>query len=205
MRLCSYVVVHDTGFAPNPFGRVCTLAACTPNHQGVRLVDGDWLVGNSSTATGRRLIYAMRVSASLDFDEYYRSPTFAEKRADAQSWQRRCGDNIYFRNNAGLWEQAVAFHHTSPRDLQKDTRYPRVFISDHFFYFGENAPAVPVQFDSLLQIRQGCRCTRDQAHVSAFASWIERTYKPGILGLPRDREEKPPHTSLVRIEGLNSL
>lgn len=41
MRLCSYTVVHGTGFAPNPFGRYCTLAACTPNHQGIKLSQGD--------------------------------------------------------------------------------------------------------------------------------------------------------------------
>ena len=33
VRLCSYVVKYDTGFAPNPFWGFCTLAACTPNHQ----------------------------------------------------------------------------------------------------------------------------------------------------------------------------
>ena len=36
-RLCSYVVRHDKGLAPNPFWGYCTLAVCTPNHAGVRL------------------------------------------------------------------------------------------------------------------------------------------------------------------------
>lgn len=79
MRLCSYVVVYDSGFAPNPFWGLCTLAACTPNHQGLRLKAGEWLIGNSSARAGHRLIYAMRVSEVLDFDKYYRDPRFEQK------------------------------------------------------------------------------------------------------------------------------
>ena len=54
-------------------------------------------------------------------------------------------DNIYFCGTDGQWEQALAFFHTRPADQEKDTRYPCVFISDHFFYFGESAPAIPSQ------------------------------------------------------------
>lgn len=80
MRLCSYVVVCDTGFAPNPFWGLCTLAACTPNHQSLQLKRGDWLLGNSSAKEGHQLIYAMRVSEVLDFDQYYRDPRFEQKK-----------------------------------------------------------------------------------------------------------------------------
>ena len=45
MRLCSYVVKYDTGFAPNPFWRYCTLMGCTPNHQDIKAVKGDWIIG----------------------------------------------------------------------------------------------------------------------------------------------------------------
>jgi hypothetical protein len=199
MQLCSYVVVNDTGFAPNPFGRFCTLAACTPNHQGVRLAEGDWLLGHSTAATGRRLIYAMRVAKSMDFDAYYRNPLFEAKRGHAESWQSRCGDNIYFRNETGLWAQALAFHHTGPGYLEKDTRYPRVFISEHFFYFGENAPEVPLMFVSMLQTRQGCRYVRDSERVREFISWLEQTYLPGMHGQPRDREATTTQGGLIQI------
>jgi hypothetical protein len=126
--------VVDTGFAPNPFGKFCTLAACTPNHQGVHLKEGDWLLGNSSASTGRRLIFAMRISQMLDFDDYYNDPRFAGKKADASTWQGRCGDNIYLRDKADGWKQALAFTHKDAESFIKDTRYHRVFISDHFFY-----------------------------------------------------------------------
>lgn len=190
MRLCSYVVMHDTGFAPNPFWGICTLAACTPNHQGLRLKPGDWVFGNSSLETGQRLIYAMRISEVLDFDDYYKDKRFTRKRPSSGSWRKRCGDNIYFRNKAGRWMQADTFHHASSAQIAKDTRYPRVFISDYFFYFGENAPILPIEFASLIRARNGCCCNEDKEETSrAFIEWLEETYQPGLHGLPRDREQ----------------
>jgi hypothetical protein len=187
MRLCSYVVKIDSGFAPNPFSGFCTLATCTPNHQGCRLEPGDWVLGNSSADTGRRLIYAMQISEVLDFDDYYRDPRFAVKKARAGSWQERCGDNIYRRDEDGEWVQAVAFFHTTPGIIEQDLRHPRVFISDYFFYFGENAPAIPTKFATLVQIRQGTSYHQGVI-VQAFIDWLQQTYQPGLLGEPRDRE-----------------
>jgi hypothetical protein len=155
MRLCSYVVVHDYGFAPNPFHGYCTLAACTPNHQGLRITAGDWLLGNSTAATGNHLIYAMRVTEAMDFDDYFREPRFTAKKARREGWQNQCGDNIYYRDGIGRWRQALAFYHTEAGRLEKDTVHPRVFISDFFFYFGGQAAAVPAEFGSLLRTRQG--------------------------------------------------
>ena len=186
MRLCSYVVVHDCGFAPNPFHGYCTLAACTPNHQGLRLGAGDWLLGNSSAATGNRLIYAMRVTEVMDFDHYFREPRFAAKKARRTGWQNKCGDNIYYRDELGQWRQALTFHHTEPGRLEKDTVHPQVYISDFFFYFGNQAPAVPAEFGSLIRISQGCRCNHDSEIVAAFVEWLTSTYSPGLHGLPRD-------------------
>ncbi len=197
MKLCSYVVVYDKGFAPNPFWGFCTMAACTPNHQGLRLQRGDWLLGNSSATNGHRLVYAMCISEVLGFDEYYGDPRFAAKRARDENWQQRCGDNIYFRDEAGRWKQGVAFHHTDARNVEKDTRHPRVFVSDHFFYFGENAIVLPHEYASLIRTSQGCRCSHKAETVLAFVRWLEQTYPAGPHGQPRDREETT--ASLVRL------
>jgi hypothetical protein len=190
MRLCSYVVVYDGGFAPNPFGGYCTLAACTPNHQGLRLEEGDWLVGNTAVASEGRLVYAMRVSEVLDFGDYFRDKRFDMKKARSDNWQTQCGDNIYFRDAADELRQAMAFFHTNKEAIEKDTRYPRVFISDHFFYFGENAPAIPSRYAELVRERQGCRCSYSPDIARGFVDWLERTYSPGVHGLPRDRKEE---------------
>lgn len=201
MRLCSYVVVCDTGFAPNPFWGLCTLAACTPNHQSLQLKRGDWLLGNSSAKEGHQLIYAMRVSEVLDFDQYYRDPRFEQKKASAVDWQHRCGDNIYFRDSDGQWKQGTAFCHTSPKEIEQDTRYPRVFISDHFFYFGEKAPNFLGPFASLIQTSRGCRYADNAETALGFVKWLEETYPPGLHGQPRDRDENLP--SFIQIESSN--
>ena len=191
MQLYSYVVKNDSGFAPNPFGTWCTLAACTPNHQGARLKPGDWLMGNSDKAHGQQLVYAMRVSEVKDFDEYFNDPRFAYKKPRPRGdWKNRRGDNIYFIGASGGYEQAFTFAHKEAHRLEQDTRHPRVFISDHFFYFGENAPDIPAEFGGLIRDRQGCRKNFPPDLVQAFVAWLERSFTPGMHGLPRDRERK---------------
>jgi hypothetical protein len=65
MRLCSHVIKHDTGLAPNPFHGYCTSAPCTPSHGKAKLEKGDWLIGNSPSKEGNKLVYAMRISQVL--------------------------------------------------------------------------------------------------------------------------------------------
>lgn len=67
MRVHSYVIDHDLGFAPNPFHRVCTLSACKPlirRHASL----GDYVAGTGSIPNGLkdRLVYWMRVDAVGD-------------------------------------------------------------------------------------------------------------------------------------------
>ena len=64
MRLFTYIIVHDTGFAPNPFWRYCTLACCKPVIRRTA-AKGDWIVGISPKNSGNRLIYAMKVTEEL--------------------------------------------------------------------------------------------------------------------------------------------
>lgn len=47
LRLFSYKLTNDSGFAPNPFAGVMTLAACKPK---IRLckMPGDWIAGFTS-------------------------------------------------------------------------------------------------------------------------------------------------------------
>ncbi len=70
MRLFSYKLTHDSGFAPNPFGHTLTLATCKPQIRLRKSVD-DWIAGfTSRTLAGHdvgseRLIYLMRVAEKL--------------------------------------------------------------------------------------------------------------------------------------------
>jgi hypothetical protein len=138
----------------------------------------------------------MRISAVLKFDEYYRDPRFAKKKARDGSWKSRCGDNIYYQAKIGRFVQALAFHHNNLKDRKKDLRNPgaRVFISDYFFYFGENADVIPKKFASLVRKGRGCEYHEGKA-VDEFVKWLkgayglEGKYGWGLHGLPRDRDE----------------
>ena len=80
MKLYSYVVRYDFGFAPNPFHGFCTLATCKPGIRRTASV-GDWVIGTGSADYDLvgRLVYAMKVAEVLDFNAYccllYTSPS----------------------------------------------------------------------------------------------------------------------------------
>jgi hypothetical protein len=82
MRLHSYIGEHDVGFAPNPFHGICTLSACKPPVRKYAKI-GDYVIG-TGTAKRRlqgRLVYLMKVSKIIGFDDYWIAPGFARKKA----------------------------------------------------------------------------------------------------------------------------
>ena len=107
MKICTYTVKTDKGFAPNPFYRYCTLTACTPNHMNARLNSGDYIAGFFTDQIEPYLLYWMRVDEVLDYDTYFREPRYQKKKPKLQgTWISRCGDNIYYRDKHGKkWGQ----------------------------------------------------------------------------------------------------
>ncbi len=180
-----YVVDRDFGFAPNPFHGCCTLATCKPQIRA-RAQIGDWVVGTG----GRRLrstghcIFAMRVSRTLSFDEYWSSTEYFDKRPVRNGSSRMMvGDNIYHRNSATAeWIQTDS-HHSNPNgtvnidNLEKDTGADRVLISNNFFYFGKQAPRVPqVILDEMgYRNRQGYRVF-EQSDCTMFLEWLHENF-----------------------------
>ena len=106
MRLFSYVVARDYGFAPNPFFGHCTLATCKPKIRKAA-VAGDWVVGTGSRTSGREgfLVYAMRISEVMSFNDYWADPRFRRKKPNLRGSKKQAfGDNIYYRDAAGVWQ-----------------------------------------------------------------------------------------------------
>src|SRR5512132_991134 len=73
-NLFTYRITHDTGFAPNPFGGVCTLVTCKPKIR-VTAQPGDCIAAVAAVSAEigshkNRLIYAMRVSEKMAMNEY---------------------------------------------------------------------------------------------------------------------------------------
>lgn len=190
MRLYSHVVKRDRGLAPNPFWGYCTVAVCTLNHMGIQAKEGDWLVGTTPKSRGDKVTYAMGVSEVLSFNEYFNDPRFEKKRPVADgTWRQRCGDNMYYRDDSGEWRQRRSFYHRDSETIRQDLRHPRVFIGEHFYYFGNQAVHIPPEYTELVWRRQGCKRKHDPEIVEGFLEWLRANSEPGVHGVPYDNDE----------------
>ncbi len=191
-KLFSYVVARDYGFAPNPFHGFCTLATCKPKIRNAA-GPGDWIVGTGSKRNGLdgHIIYAMRVSEVMPFNDYWLDPRFHIKRPNLHASRSRAyGDNIYHQDDSGAWQQADSHHSCedgSPNasNVRHDTRVNRVLIAKEFIYWGSAAPELPLFAG--IDIRKkgpGHKCNFPVAVIQAFADWLHTREQRGYCGDP---------------------
>ena len=182
MKLHSYIVKIDDGFAPNPFYGFCTLATCKPNIRSVAQV-GDWILGTGAKQNGRAgtLVYAMRVTEKLTYDSYWKDPRFEEKRPNlCQSKRKSRGDNIYHRDpESGTWIQEDSCHSQidgtpDQRHIKRDTKSDKVLVSDDFIYLGGGPELRIPDFDgiSVCHNRMGHINRFPDAAVQNFIEWV---------------------------------
>lgn len=192
MRLFTYVICRDYGFAPNPFFGVCTLATCMVKIRKSAGV-GDWIVGTGSKTQGRKgqLVYAMRVTEILSFNGYWADERFQCKKPNlAGSKKQAFGDNIYHRSPVGGQWRQVNSHHSlrdgrpNPDNVEHDTKVNHVLLSDDFLYFGGVGPDIPKRFDVCTPGR-GHRCRFPDSVVKEFSDWL-RSLESGFNSPPAD-------------------
>lgn len=207
MKLHSYVIDHDLGFAPNPFYGACTLAACKPRIRQHASVD-DYIVGTGCAKRKRSgyLIYFMRVQEILSFDAYWNDPRFTMKRPNfCGSKMQAYGDNIYHMDaHNGLWIQEKSFHSypngkTNQRNFSNDTSSTRVLISRDFAYWGGCGPVIPGCFRDhggidICCLRQGHKNRFPDELVTTFVGWLRSLEAKGFQGKPLDWSKGRPAT-----------
>ncbi len=197
MRIFSYIVARDYGFAPNPFYGYCTLATCKPRIRSAAAA-GDWVVGTGAKTRydlAGRLIYAMQVSEHMDFDTYWADSRFVAKRPFlGGSLKQAYGDNIYHREH-GIWIQADSHHSLhdgspNPANVARDTSSNRVLIGCRFSYFGSAAPRIPMRLRRF-GLRERDLCCRSQGHqilaedfAKVLEEWLAARGTWGLVGLP---------------------
>lgn len=194
MRLHSYVIRRDYGFAPNPFHGVCTLATCKKvirRHAAI----GDWVIATGSADHQRsgQLVCAMKVSDTMTFNAYWNDPRFELKKPVMNSSRMMgYGDNIYHSGPDDEWVQADSHHSLeggvpNPKNLDDDTQTDRVLIADEFWYFGSSAPPIPHEFRGHGQADictgRGHKVNFVDGLVDRFLDWV-RTMPPGCQGRP---------------------
>ena len=162
MKLYSYTMTVDDGFAPNPTGGICTLAYCMVTMR--RTVQaGDYVVGLAGAKYRKRVgaewpaypvIYAMRVTDVIGFEEFRRD--------------ERCSG------------------HFSPHPYtRQQVKTNRVLISNDFIYWGVDGPLLPSNLSDLIkQKAPGHRCNFPPEVVQAFIRWFESQPHRGSVGTP---------------------
>jgi hypothetical protein len=192
----SYVVVDDSGYAPNPYFETCTLAACKPIIRKTA-EPGDWIIGLTPKKFGFNMTYAMQVERVLPLGEYFLDPKFSDKKPDFTSddphlWM---GDNFYEKTKAG-YIQHVSAHNTEGREdhilrekAHRDLKGKNVLISGRFFYYGKNYQPLPPELD-YLKIGRFHRLSGTSGALlfERHAKHLLKT--PGIHGEPRTIQEE---------------
>jgi hypothetical protein len=160
MNTFGYIVGHDYGFAPNPFGAACSLACCKAQlREAVRKAasrdEAPNYVFGMGSGEGRlnmtgRCIWWMRVEQVTDFKSYFRDPLYASKKPYyGSATVDQFGDNIYeWNEKAKRYLQHRSFHShkdgsCNTKNYSPDNKSDAVLLSGDFGYYGTNAPKLP--------------------------------------------------------------
>jgi len=194
MRLFSYKLIRDYGFAPNPFPPYCTLATCKPIIR-LHAQIGDWVVGIGSCAKDslckNKLLYAMKVEEKISYDEYWEDLRFFSKRPVMNGSKKQLyGDNIYHRLTPDAPFIQENSHHSLSNGAVNLLNYNRdvpgkyVLISKYYWYFGQNAIDLPKHLDIIAHVQRGYRVFGDPVLLSKFSDWISSISDTGYHGRP---------------------
>lgn len=188
MKIYSYVVARDYGFAPNPFHGFCTLATCKPLIRKQAKV-GDFIVGLTPKSLGNKVCYAMEVAAKISFDEYWANELYQDKKPSFdRSYKFAAGDNIYHTLPDGTWHQQNSHHtHEDGRPIQEnimtDTGITdQVLIGYNYSYWGGEGLDLPPEL-SALKVARGHKCNFSQQLIDSFKIW-HRSQDKGFLYAP---------------------
>lgn len=193
MKLYSYILRYDHGFAPNPFFGYCTLACCKPDIRRVAKA-GDWIVGLTPKSFGHEIAYYMKVSEVIpNFDAYWRDARFKLKRPNPRGDAlHRSGDNIYEPLGEGKYRQLPSWHSRppftsteDPQEAERDLGGLRVLVSKDFAYFGSNPVPRPPSLECLI-IGEKHRSNFSPEQQAAFLDFVRNNGCGGCQAPPRE-------------------
>ncbi len=175
---------------------------------GAKLEEGDWLIGHSPKEDGHKLIYAMQISEVLCMNKYFDDPRFAAKKPKlGGTYEEHCGDNIYYQDKDARWKRLPSHFHNDcycfRQDVGTELAGRPVFVSEHFYYFGDQRVDIPEKFATVIRCGQGIQYTRDFDLSKEFGEWLKANYNSGRLGKPRDMKDLTAETDPM-ITDLNA-
>lgn len=190
MKIHSYVVARDFGFAPNPFFGYCTLANCKPKIRKYAKI-GDYVIGTRCSPNPYRIVFFMQIQEILSFQEYWDDERFTSKKPVLSGSRKFAfGDNIYSKNIDGVWLQQDSHHtnydgSTNLKNLRTDVSGENVLVSNDFCYWGDKSPLLPAELQSLVKKGVGHKSDFSPILKQNAENWMS-TQPRGILGNPID-------------------
>ena len=141
-------------------------------------------------------------SETMTFNEYWEDDRFQRKKPNLRgSLKQAFGDNIYFQDREGNWQQMDSHHSCedgtpNQHNIANDTKADRVLLSTEYTYWGGSGPEIPQDFcdhDGLENIRawRGYKCNFQEALVCDFLAWFRSLGENGYLGTPLGWPETP--------------
>lgn len=180
------------GFAPHPYGGICSLANCKPQIRRVAKL-GDFIIGTGSAQDklAGRVVYWMHIDQIITFDEYWNDARFTRRRPTLNgSRMQHYGDNIYHTGDDGVVRQLDSFHSepngvTSVANLERDTGTTnRVLLGRSFAYFGREAPQIPPDLSTFVKKGPGHRCHFSNEAITEMIGWLTGMESRGVQGEP---------------------
>lgn len=197
MAYFSYKITRDYGFAPNPFFGYCTLACCKP-HIRAKAEVGDWIIGTGAIENKLlyNLIFLMKVSEKLSFEDYWNDKRFERKKPLLNgSLKQIHGDNIYYKEN-DQWCQLDSHHSfhdgvMNETNLKQDLSGKFVLISNQFIYLGTKNFRVPSKYIELCpnSKQRDYLTIVNEELANEFIAFLQEKYLSGVNGEPINWEE----------------
>ncbi len=185
MKIYSYVVRYDAGFAPNPFGEFCTLATCKQRIRK-KIQVGDWVIGTGSVENvgNDKLIHAMKIEEILTFEQYSKDKRFQYKIPNWKSNDpvKRVGDNIYYKDENNVFIQKSSMHSnkdgTENKKLKEhDLSGEKILISKYFCYYGKKGIQIPKNLQFIIKKGPGHKSNFTQSDINKFLNWLDSPNK----------------------------
>lgn len=152
-RLFTYIITHDTGFAPNVDGGFLTLATCKPKIRSV-IKENDMVVGFTPKAEGNFIIFIAYADEVITWAEYIERCTSNYKGiygVKIPKTKQDLGDCI--------WKTALEPHDPYPNfaehecgNFQDDVvNGKNVLISNRFVYLGTESKYNKIYLDGIIK------------------------------------------------------
>jgi hypothetical protein len=140
-----------------------------------------------TTGSARRVVYAMQVTTTMSMVDYdaWTQDHLPKKVPNwfSRDHRRRLGDSIY-DFSVDPPRQRGKVH--GPGNVEVDLGGKCVLLSQHFYYFGDHAVALPPELLGIVKQGQGHRSWSNEPYADRFVDWIQSTGSgPGIHGQPQ--------------------